>query len=852
MDHKVATEQLNAENKAGVGSRPLSAPDIIKTHYSGTSPLESVAKCVKQNMPKEADRKNEEVFVAYVEVPEPAPEPCEPAPTVNKKPTKTSSLLAKCMPYIYDDDGVNYAEEKPDYKLESVEDIIESAERRASEKIARMYNLKAESVENIGSEKPLKPEKEEPQERPRLKLEKSSIKKSFRIGEHTKIGSATFDTVSIPKVTSTLFDDFSSRRTEVSDNKNVVTTYTELGNIQSGNDENHARHLPDLKPEGNTARIFEDIISHTRPMNVEDVPATIRPSAAGISEDEFDTPRDEYRGHKDVKRIGLSLKADLVFARLRSLITLILAIITGILILDPVKEWFDSDAVIPCIIAIVSFGLAVLINSHIFASFKGAFTKRTKIEFPLVLAVIAMSMYLVFGIISGEYPFEATALTLVSLFSYNICDYKRASAVFSNFKLIATKTEKTAVTLIDNQGTAAAMARGSIEGDILVAGSEQTDSISDFMKHTFSDLPFAAKLPALTIASLVTSAVIAICVGVSYGSFVSALGAFAIALALSAGPTMFIADMLPFAFLSDKLRKFRAGVCSKYSAETIEQLNAVALSSKDLFPEGSIKLFNISPLSSNTIDETILLATSVAKEAGSPLYPMFKKMLGGDTPLPPADSVKYEDNLGISGWVDDKYIMIGNRSHMQAHGIRIPALEVDRKILHKGYFPVYVSCDQRACALLVVKYSADAVTEAELRSLTDKGVTLLIDNCDPNITDEMLCDYFSIHPDLVRILDHHGSHKYKLTTEKKNFSSAHAFYKGTARGFLAILNGSIRLRTLSSALSALHIIASVLLWLVFTGLSLGGAASLMGASLCLLCEAVGLVVSLMILFILKP
>ena len=654
-------------------------------------------------------------------------------------------------------------------------------------------------------------------------------------------------------MTTTLFDDFSARRTEIDEGMNVTTTYTELGNIQAGGDEGHSRHLPDLKPEGNTAHIFEDILSRTRPTNVEDIPSSsIKNTVDSLLDNEPDVKVDDFYGAKDIKRVGTSLKADMVFAKFRTLVTLLLAVVTGALNLDFVKEWFDGSAVVPCIIATVAFGLAVLVNSHVFASFKGAFTKKTKIEFPLVLAVISMATYLVFGIISGEYPFEATVLPVVSLLFYNLCDYQRVSSVFANFKIVATRTEKTAVALINDQNTASAMARGSIEGEVLVAGSRQTDEIRDFLKHTLSDLPFSAKLPALTIVSLVASTVIAICVGVSFSSLIAAIGAFASLLALSAGPTLFVADTLPFAAVSAKLRKHRAAVCSKYSAESIEQINAASLSSKDLFPAGSIKLFNISPLSSNTIDETILLATTVAKAAESPLYPMFRKMLTDDSVLPEADSVKYEDNLGISGWVDNSYIMIGNRSHMQAHGIRIPALEVDRKILHKGYFPIYVSCDQRACALLVVKYSADEDIETELRRITDKGVTLLIDNCDPNITENMLCDYFSLHPDLIKILDHHGSHRYKLATEKAESASAHAFYKGSARGFLAILNGCLCLRTLSGTMSVLHIVASVLLWLVFTGLSLGGTASLVSAALCLLCEAVGLIVSLMIFLILKP
>ena len=45
------------------------------------------------------------------------------------------------MPYIYDEEGVSQVDTKPDYILESVEDIIRSAEQRAEEKIAERYKF---------------------------------------------------------------------------------------------------------------------------------------------------------------------------------------------------------------------------------------------------------------------------------------------------------------------------------------------------------------------------------------------------------------------------------------------------------------------------------------------------------------------------------------------------------------------------------------------------------------------------------------------------------------------------------------------------------------------------------------
>ena len=224
---------------------------------------------------------------------------------------------------------------------------------------------------------------------------------------------------------------------------------------------------------------------------------------------------------------------------------------------------------------------------------------------------------------------------------------------------------------------------------------------------------------------------------------------------------------------------------------------------------------------------------------------MFRNIVGELAELPVADSVKYEDNLGISGWVGDHNFHIGNRTLMEAHSIRVPSLTVDKKILHKGYFPVYVACDQRACALLIVKYAPDEEIQSNLLKLVNTGVTLLVNNCDPNITEEMLCDYYSIYPDSVKIMDHIGSSKYKSAVNYRETTSAHAFTNGGILSFLTLLTGSIKLRKVSTVLLALYIVTAIISAALFAIISLNGALSIMSVGLCLLIDAASICISLL-------
>ena len=256
-----------------------------------SSPLDALKKTVSRNV-EEAKAKEEDESL-----PDAMTETKEETADQPQKVKKQSSLLARCMPYIYDEQGVNCAEEKPDYTLESVEEIIESAEKRASEKIARMYNLRKSEVETIGEEK-TEPQKTE--EKPKLKSTATSVKKPVKIGD---------EAFSAAK----LFDDLTGHRTDMVGEEKVTSAYSEQGGMQTG-EETHTRTIPGIVPEADSSERMEDIMSRTRPVNIEDISsssvkkAPVKISAVEDLDEEIIV--DDFCGKRDIKRVGSMLKAN--------------------------------------------------------------------------------------------------------------------------------------------------------------------------------------------------------------------------------------------------------------------------------------------------------------------------------------------------------------------------------------------------------------------------------------------------------------------------------------------------------------------------------------------------------------
>lgn len=759
-----------------------------------------------------------------------AAKPVDPKPEPQEKP----SLLKRCMPYIYDEDGVSQVDTKPDYVLESVEDIIRSAENRANEKIAERYRMTDKNGNTIKIEK----------------IESSAKKAEPVIAAEEKPEPAEdiTKTIELPTSSDILLDDFSGKRTVVTPTESVTTAYSKLTDYQtgiSGEAEAATTVIPAVKVAKTDT--MEDIVSHTRPVNIKDAPAlkTQKPIAVTVKNDDIiPDVDDDYRTPEDAKRIGMMLKKRRRSAFSKLLVSILSVIVSAVFALIIPDNAFTEIPFLPCLIQFLLLAVSAFSNIGIFASFKNCFTKNTSAAAPVALSVTVTAVYLIIGLISGTYPSDPVLLTLIAVAVYDLFAYKHSTFRLNNFRIVASHSEKRAVALIDDQVAASSMARSSIEGEVLAAGVKKTSVLTDFIKLSSFERAFGGALGTAMIVFSALSVIFAVIVGVSHHSFDTALCVMSIILSIFAMPTYAFAEFMPLCDLGARLHKLGAMLCGKYSASRIEQSNAVVITSSELFPSGSIELFNMKTLSSNNIDSTLSCAASVAEAIGSPLVSVFNSFVDPAEKRPVADTVKYEDNLGISGWVGDNHYFIGNRTLMEAHSIKVPPLEVDRKILHKGYFPVYVAVGQRACALLIVKYNPVHSVRNELVKLVNAGITLLVENCDSNITAGMLSDYYGIYEDSIRVMDHKGVHNYKSAVKYSETYSAHAAYIGRPIGFLAIINGALRLRTVSNIMYALHIALSAIACIVFVLASLDGRMLLMHIAVCVLIEVISFVITL--------
>ena len=374
------------------------------------------------------------------------------------------------------------------------------------------------------------------------------------------------------------------------------------------------------------------------------------------------------------------------------------------------------------------------------------------------------------------------------------------------------------------------------------------------MKYSTFGTFLNGKLPTVTVLSLILSLAAGFTAANYFDGAVYGFYAVAAIQCFASIPSLFFIDSLPLYSAAKRLNKWGCMIAGKKGAQAIEMANGLVLNSTDLFPVGTVTLHQMKVLSENNLDETILRAASLTETLNSPLAPIFKRIAGESniTTFPDSDTVKYEDKMGISGWVDDKLLFIGNRTLMEAHGITVPSVEVDRKILRNGYFPVYVASGDKVCALLMVQYDVSPTVTRELRRLTKMGVTVLVSNTDPNITQEMVCDYLGLYEDCVTVMSAAGCHMYKNCIIKENSCSAPAAFKGSSIALAKIINCASRIRRSNTLLSVLYIITAILGIIIFAYSSFNGSGSLISSGTVLLYTLISTAASYILYLTQKP
>lgn len=714
---------------------------------------------------------------------------------------RRTSLLARCNAFLEEDEVGTVKIDTEKYKLESVESILKDFEERASQRAMKTLNqntpkpksdIAVPPAENISEQITTKPTLNQNEEIKQTIDKTQVIDLEPNQNDNPKPVKHYFTAPVQPKRNKAADVDATRVMSDIEVEK-IALTSTISSEKTSIFD---ALNMP--KPEEKIdIKNFQPKENISNPIEEQQTP-----------------PIDDYNSIDDKSRVMGELVSKRKTASLKSVVNLLL-LIPSILLLTPISASLTAtNPIIPFVLELFICIIAVITNLD---SVKNAifFFNNAKEKAASGFAILGVLLFSVVQLISKSNFISLSALALISLLFNSLSDRNYFNIAIYNFDLIANPNRKKAVAIIKNKTATESIVGNSIDGGSLVCCGADTINIKNFLKYTYCNNPASKKIKNVTVFGLILSIIILILVLLFTDTEITlALSYFCISLCITAAPTTLLTSRLPFKIANGRLKLYDAMLTGYRAADELDLCNGVAVNCNDLFPDGTIRLVDMKLLSPNPIDQSMIDAAALADAIGSPIAGIFKQVSTASSytqkPLK-VDSFVYEDKMGISGWVDDRRVFVGNRVLMEAHGFtNLPPVELDKKIMRKGYFPVYLVSDNVPCALLIVKYAPDEEIAYELRRLCNTGTTVLIHNCDPNISEQMICDYFGLYSESVFVMSKKGSLAFENISKTRKDVSAGGAYKGNICGLFASLTASINVKRSIAIMTALYVAFVVL------------------------------------------
>lgn len=550
---------------------------------------------------------------------------------------------------------------------------------------------------------------------------------------------------------------------------------------------------------------------------------------------------DDYNDLNDSARLRTKLMSEqatrFTFTVLSFITTVLIAVASS-----PLSTLIGTTAV--GFINLLLLAATILFNLNIFADLKRLAGFNIGFDTCVSLAAIVMLIQNIVSVTAADGKYSAVSGAATLLLAINsLAKTLKLKRTLKGLETIATSRPKNAVTAA--AGTpAATIASGAVDGEVIALSGRETVNVRGYLKNCGYLSPFDLKAKVLLIAGICA----ALAIGLAAGFLADALTGLTLAaltLCCCFPACAALTAELPMYLASTRLSRYGAMLAGFKGAYDLNLSNVLAVKTSDLFPEGSITLYDMKPLGKNEVGRSLVDAAAVAIAAHSPLAPIFTGIIGSvpEKDMPDITGVQYEDKMGITGWIGERTILIGNRNLMQGHNVAVPPSSVDQKILRAGYFPVYIACDGVPCLLFIVKYEADENIAAELRRVCSTGMTVVVYPEDPNASDMMLCDYFGLPNDAIKVMRHNGRVAYERATVATESTTAPASYGRSVCGFFSAVSAAINLKSTITVLTVLYVIAAVLACVLLLYLTMTGKLALVTSFSFILFEAVFVLLS---------
>lgn len=559
--------------------------------------------------------------------------------------------------------------------------------------------------------------------------------------------------------------------------------------------------------------------------------------------EENSKPVEDYTGEEDEKSILYELNHNIRKLFMRSLLSGIIAVV--VVVLTIVTRIFPSaicSAVpfAPAAYAILLFILmaaslvlnrvAMLSGLSPLVHIKGNSDTAVAVAGAAGMVQIIVSFFCL-GDLNGFHVNYYTVIPMLAFFANNVGKLYMVLRVKDNFKFVSSKGQKYASKIYNNESVAMQMMSGTAADRPIIAYQHKTEFPSNFLKISYASDPsedLASKLaPITTIASII----IAVMYGVVKLSFADALNAFALITAVSVPVATLLSVNAPVRKLCKTLLSYGSMLSGYPSVKQFCDSTAIMIDANELFPAESISLEGIKTFEDYGIDESLLCGIAILKEAQNPIANAFDSVVAEtEETLPEVESVLYEDEIGLVGWIKSERILVGSRTLMEKYSVEVPNMEYEEKYTSQGRQVTYLSRAGRLVAMFVTRYTPDAQLKAEMQRAETNGISFLIRTTDYNVTNDLVAKLYDLFYRSIKVLPTGlGNVLREAEDTVEETSRSYLITNGKAASLARAVTGCVKIKHNISLSIIIQLIAVIFGLLVASTLSLYAGVQVMGS-----------------------
>ena len=559
--------------------------------------------------------------------------------------------------------------------------------------------------------------------------------------------------------------------------------------------------------------------------------------------EENSKPVEDYTGEEDEKSILYELNHNIRKLFMRSLLSGIIAAV--VVILTIVTRLFPSAicSAVPFAPAAYAILLFVLMTASLVLNrvammsglsplvhIKGNSDTAVAVAGAAGMVQIIVSFFCL-GDLNGFHVNYYTVIPMLAFFANNVGKLYMVLRVKDNFKFVSSKGQKYASKIYNNESVAMQMMSGTAADRPIIAYQHKTEFPSNFLKISYAPDPsedLASKLaPITTIASII----IAVMYGVVKLSFADALNAFALITAVSVPVATLLSVNAPVRKLCKTLLSYGSMLSGYPSVKQFCDSTAIMIDANELFPAESISLEGIKTFEDYSIDESLLCGIAILKEAQNPIANAFDSVVAEtEETLPEVESVLYEDEIGLVGWIKSERILVGSRTLMEKYSVEVPNMEYEEKYTSRGRQVTYLSRAGRLVAMFVTRYTPDAQLKAEMQRAETNGISFLIRTTDYNVTNDLIAKLYDLFYRSIKVLPTGLGNVLKEAEDTvEETSRSYLITNGKAASLARAVTGCVKIKHNISLSIIIQLIAVIFGLLVASTLSLYAGVQVMGS-----------------------